>query len=118
MNLGQTLSRIDSLAGLVSVETLGAFALLGLLALLPVAWKRRDAARKPMGERLPMRLSIVIPALDEARGIVATLTALQPLRRRGHEVIVVDGGSADATLDLAPRWPIACSSRPRDARAR
>jgi len=48
-----------------------------------------------------MRLSIVIPALDEARGIVATLTALQPLRSRGHEVIVVDGGSADATLDLA-----------------
>ncbi len=44
VNLGETLSRIDSLDGLVSVETLGAFALLGLLALLPVAWKRRDAA--------------------------------------------------------------------------
>jgi uncharacterized membrane protein YdjX (TVP38/TMEM64 family) len=41
-NLGQTLARIDSLQGLVSVETLGALALLGLLALLPTVWKRRD----------------------------------------------------------------------------
>ena len=27
-----------------------------------------------------------------------------PLRRRGHEVIVVDGGSSDATADLAARF--------------
>jgi uncharacterized membrane protein YdjX (TVP38/TMEM64 family) len=36
VNLGQTLGRIDSLSGLISVETLGAFALLGVLALVPV----------------------------------------------------------------------------------
>ena len=48
-----------------------------------------------------MRISIVVPALDEAREIVAALTPLQPLRAAGHEVIVVDGGSADATLALA-----------------
>jgi len=48
-----------------------------------------------------MRLSIVIPALEEAAGITATLAALQPLRARGHEVIVVDGGSRDATLLIA-----------------
>lgn len=48
-----------------------------------------------------MKLSIVIPALDEATGIAALLDALQPLRRRGHEVIVVDGGSRDATPRLA-----------------
>jgi rSAM/selenodomain-associated transferase 2 len=48
-----------------------------------------------------MKLSIVIPTLDEAAGIVDQLTGLQPLRREGHEVIVVDGGSADATADLA-----------------
>jgi len=46
-------------------------------------------------------LSIVVPALDEAAGIVATLQALQPLRRRGAEVLVVDGGSRDATATLA-----------------
>jgi rSAM/selenodomain-associated transferase 2/rSAM/selenodomain-associated transferase 1 len=48
-----------------------------------------------------MLVSIVVPALDEARMIAATLVALQPLRADGHEVIVVDGGSADATVALA-----------------
>jgi rSAM/selenodomain-associated transferase 2/rSAM/selenodomain-associated transferase 1 len=48
-----------------------------------------------------MRLSVIVPALDEACGIVATLAPLQPLRAAGHEVIVVDGGSADATMALA-----------------
>jgi rSAM/selenodomain-associated transferase 2 len=43
------------------------------------------------------RLSIVVPVLDEADGITATLHALAPLRARGHEVIVVDGGSRDGT---------------------
>lgn len=47
------------------------------------------------------RLSIIIPALNEAQGIGATLRALEPLRRRGHEVIVVDGGSVDATVSIA-----------------
>ena len=48
-----------------------------------------------------MRLSIIIPALDEAPQIVAALEALAPLRAGGHEVIVVDGGSADGTPALA-----------------
>jgi rSAM/selenodomain-associated transferase 2 len=47
------------------------------------------------------RLSIIVPALDEAQGIVAFLEALQPLRARGHEVIVADGGSRDGTPHLA-----------------
>lgn len=49
------------------------------------------------------RLSIVIPTLDEAREIDARLAALQPLRERGCEVIVADGGSRDATVALAAR---------------
>lgn len=48
-----------------------------------------------------MKLSIVVPALEEAATITATLAALQPLRAAGHEVIVVDGGSHDATLLIA-----------------
>ncbi len=47
------------------------------------------------------RLSIIIPTLDEAAHIVATLESLGDLRRRGHEVIVADGGSSDATAVLA-----------------
>jgi rSAM/selenodomain-associated transferase 2 len=44
-----------------------------------------------------MRLSIVMPVLDEAACIAASLADLQPLRGQGHEVIVVDGGSTDGT---------------------
>ncbi|WP_298827393.1 TIGR04283 family arsenosugar biosynthesis glycosyltransferase [uncultured Piscinibacter sp.] len=46
-------------------------------------------------------LSIVVPVLDESGGIAATLRALAPLRARGAEVIVVDGGSRDDTAALA-----------------
>ena len=46
-------------------------------------------------------LSIVLPVLNEATGITATLQALAPLRAQGAELIVVDGGSRDDTLALA-----------------
>jgi len=58
-------------------------------------------------------LSIVVPVLDEAAGIVATLAALQPLRARGAEVIVVDGGSTDATIALATPHADAVLNAPR-----
>ena len=47
------------------------------------------------------RISVIIPALNEALFIRETLLALQPLRRSGHEVIVVDGGSHDITEAIA-----------------
>jgi rSAM/selenodomain-associated transferase 2 len=48
-----------------------------------------------------LKLSVVVPVLDEAAGIRAALEALAPLRSRGHEVILVDGGSSDPTVALA-----------------
>jgi rSAM/selenodomain-associated transferase 2 len=48
-----------------------------------------------------MQLSIVIPALNEADSITATLTSLQPMRSRGAEVVLVDGGSTDETKRIA-----------------
>jgi rSAM/selenodomain-associated transferase 2 len=48
-----------------------------------------------------MRLSLVMPVLNEAAGIAAALERLAPLRRDGVEVIVVDGGSRDDTQSLA-----------------
>jgi len=47
------------------------------------------------------RLSIVVPVLNEAAGIRSALAALAPLRERGHQVVVVDGGSDDGTPALA-----------------
>ena len=47
------------------------------------------------------QLAVVIPVLDEAERIRSALEALAPLRARGHQVIVVDGGSRDATMELA-----------------
>lgn len=47
------------------------------------------------------RISVVIPTLDEAETLPSLLRALEPLRARGHEVIVADGGSSDRTRELA-----------------
>ncbi|MBT9476550.1 TIGR04283 family arsenosugar biosynthesis glycosyltransferase [Polaromonas sp.] len=49
----------------------------------------------------PARLSVVIPALNESAGIQAALHALAPLRARGAQVVVADGGSTDDTVALA-----------------
>jgi rSAM/selenodomain-associated transferase 2 len=47
------------------------------------------------------RLSIIMPVLDEGEGIAGALDALAELRGLGVEVIVVDGGSHDATVQRA-----------------
>ena len=48
-----------------------------------------------------LKLSVVVPVLNEASGMRDALQALAPLRARGHEVIVVDGGSSDGSADIA-----------------
>jgi rSAM/selenodomain-associated transferase 2 len=47
------------------------------------------------------KLSIVMPCLNEAAAITTALGRLQAMRGRAVEVIVVDGGSIDATAGLA-----------------
>lgn len=46
-------------------------------------------------------VSIIMPVLNEAETIAEALVPLQTLRAHGAEVIVVDGGSCDATLAQA-----------------
>lgn len=58
-------------------------------------------------------LSIVMPALNEAAGIEATLAALQPSRARGVEIVLADGGSTDGTAHLAAPWVDAMVISPR-----
>lgn len=47
------------------------------------------------------RLSIIMPVLDEGDAIAGALDALAELRGLGVEIIVVDGGSQDATVQRA-----------------
>lgn len=45
-----------------------------------------------------MKISVIIPTLNEEQHIAQTLQSLQGLRQQGHEVIVVDASSEDQTL--------------------
>ena len=56
---------------------------------------------KGEGNSAAQQLSIIVPCLNEAAGIVAALDRLQPLRARGAEVVVVDGESTDGSVALA-----------------
>ena len=48
-----------------------------------------------------IKISIIIPVLNEEINLPDVLSNLLPFRRQGHEVIVVDGGSSDNSLLLA-----------------
>lgn len=47
------------------------------------------------------KISIIIPVLNEVGNINGLLHSLQVFRERGHELIVVDGGSEDETVEIA-----------------
>ncbi len=67
----------------------------------------------------PVDVSIVVPVLDEAQTLEAFLTDLfgRPWVRERAEVIVVDGGSRDATRAIAANFPCRLlSSAPGRAR--
>ncbi len=48
-----------------------------------------------------MRLSIIIPVLNEAAGVQDALMRIAPLRTSGVELIIADGGSHDGTVGKA-----------------
>ena len=58
-------------------------------------------------------ISIIVTALNEASHITEVLGRLQAFRRRGHEVIVVDGSSSDATVLKATPYADYVFSAPR-----
>ncbi len=59
------------------------------------------------------KISIIIPCLNEAASISDCLTSLQSFKERGHEIIVVDGGSEDESLSLAEEKSDFVLSAPR-----
>lgn len=80
---------------------------------VPLARVAVVAGRWISGAPLIMRLSIVIPVLNEADHLATFLQHLQPLRSAGHEVILVDGGSQDESPAIAaPLCDLVLSSVP------
>ncbi|MEW6509501.1 MAG: glycosyltransferase [Bacteroidota bacterium] len=53
----------------------------------------------------PMRISIIVPALNEEKLLEGMLAQFSPELRQRHglEIVVSDGGSTDATLEIARR---------------
>lgn len=50
-----------------------------------------------------MAVSIIIPTLNEADALPATLTTLSQLDPAPHEIVIVDAGSEDATAEIIKR---------------
>jgi rSAM/selenodomain-associated transferase 2 len=48
-----------------------------------------------------VKISIIIPVINEEKNLSTTLQYLQLFRSQGHEIIVVDGGSVDNSLSIA-----------------
>lgn len=51
-------------------------------------------------KRAKTRISLIIPVLNEGKTLKGFLDRLQNYRSRGHEIILVDGGSDDGSLAL------------------
>ena len=49
---------------------------------------------------MPQKISVIIPILNEAKILEKTLSQLQP-ELGSHELIVVDGGSTDASVTVS-----------------
>src|SRR5260370_4079668 len=66
----------------------------------------RDAISFPLARELTLSISVIIPTLNEESCLEDTLLGLR--QQRPHEIIVVDGGSRDATGRLARGADLLC----------
>ena len=62
--------------------------------------RRPVHAVRCFGGHQSMKLSVVVPVLNEAAGLPGLCEHLMPLVRQGVEVILVDGASEDGSADL------------------
>jgi len=66
-----------------------------------LAVRRRESARTTGRDASVPRVSIVVPARDEASTLPRLLASLRALEPPAHEIIIVDDHSSDATADIA-----------------
>jgi glycosyltransferase involved in cell wall biosynthesis len=64
-----------------------------------------------------IRVTILIPTWNEEQALPATLASLAAMRPPPDEVLLVDGGSEDATLAIARKAGITAISGPKKGRA-
>ena len=64
-------------------------------------WNTEPGQNIPSMLQKQHALTIIMPVLNEAAGMAAALAALAPFISNGAQVIVVDGGSTDATVAIA-----------------
>lgn len=60
-----------------------------------------------------LELSVIVPVLNEAAELPAFLADVRRQRQVNYEIIIVDGGSTDATLDLLQQEQISLICSPR-----
>src|SRR4030095_2804247 len=105
------MSAVETLLRIISWIAFFYFLALSLvyLTVTLVAWKRMAAHRRarqysPLDELFASPftppVSVILPAYNESTGIVSSVTALLDLRYPRNEVIVVNDGSTDATLEV------------------
>jgi cellulose synthase/poly-beta-1,6-N-acetylglucosamine synthase-like glycosyltransferase len=104
------MSRFHELAVLLAAVTLTYFALLNVvyLAFTAIAWRSLARHLRARGHAPDQEVfsspvtppvSVLVPAYDEAPTIVESVRSLLALRYPEHEVIVVNDGSSDETLE-------------------
>lgn len=68
------------------------------------------------GAQVGMRVTILIPTFNEEQALPATLASLRAMDPPADEVLLVDGGSTDATLKLADEAQIKVINGPKKGR--
>jgi glycosyltransferase involved in cell wall biosynthesis len=71
------------------------------------------AAETPVDERTPGKVVVVMPAMNAARTLQATVEAIP--RELVDEIVLVDDASSDETLELARRLPLHVLWHPHNA---
>jgi len=103
MSLGGVITNVD-LAILVYFLGLNSFYALLLLLSIPEIWEQTrlaeddDFQRLMQSDALPP-ITMLVPAYNESATIEASVTAMLTLEYRSYEVVVVNDGSKDDTID-------------------